>query len=218
MFGAATQLSVSRSVWRSANIRGPTSVRLALAAMTYKQAIHPLLNYQRIDSGQAFNPLQRRPLKQGIMKNIIVYLDDANYALQLLEPMLPAGRSAQPTRWIVVGCAPRVTQHVSKFVTYSARDSWRRKWSDKVFGEVVPALQQEGHEVVTLLAQGNLVAQTEALVETHGVARVLDARRPRSGQGIQPVTATQAQETHGVAGHAAALAAVGIKRCEERSA
>ena len=41
--------------------------------MTYKQAIHPLLNYQRIDSGQAFNPLQRRPLKQGIMKNIIVF-------------------------------------------------------------------------------------------------------------------------------------------------
>ena len=57
------------------------------------------------------------------MENIIVYIDDAGYALQLLQPMLPAGRSVLPTRWIVVGCAPRVTHHVSKFATYSARDS-----------------------------------------------------------------------------------------------
>ena len=144
------------------------------------------------------------------MENIIVYVDDAGYALQLLQPMLLAGRSAQATRWIVVGCAPRVTHHVSKFVTYSARDSWRRKWSDKVFGQVVPALQQEGDDVVTLLAQGNLIAQTEALVRTHGVARVLDARRPKFGQDMQPVTATQAQETHGLARYAAALAGAGL--------
>ena len=144
------------------------------------------------------------------MENIIVYVDDAGYALQLLQPMLPAGRSAQPTRWIVVGCAPRVTHHVSKFVTYSARDSWRRKWSDKIFGQVVPALHQEGDEVVTSLAQGNLIAYTESLVKSHGVARVLDARRPKFGQDMQPVTATQAQETHGVARYAAALAGAGL--------
>ena len=144
------------------------------------------------------------------MENIIVYVDDAGYALQLLQPMLPASRSALPTRWIVVGCAPRVTHHVSKFVTYSARDSWRRKWSDKVFGEVVPALQQEGDAVVTLLAQGNLIAQTDALIKSHGVARVLDERRPKFGQDLQPVTATQAQETHSVARYAAALAGAGL--------
>lgn len=144
------------------------------------------------------------------MENIIVYVDDAGYALQLLQPMRPADRSAQATRWIVVGCAPRVTHHVSKFVTYSARDSLRRKWSDKVFGQVVPALQREGDDVVTLLAQGNLIAQTDALVKTHGVARVLDARRPKFGQDMQPVTATQAQETHGVARYAAALAGAGL--------
>ena len=143
------------------------------------------------------------------MENIIVYVDDAGHALQMLQPMLPAGRLL-PTRWIVVGCAPRVTHHVSKFVTHSARDSWRRKWSDKVFGQVVPALQQEGDDVVTLLAQGNLVAQTDALIKTHGVARVLDARRPKFGQDMQPVTSTQAQETHGVARYAAALAGAGL--------
>lgn len=144
------------------------------------------------------------------MENIIVYVDDAGYALQLLQPMMPADRSAQPTRWIIVGCAPRVTHHVSKFVTYSARDNWRRKWSDKVFGQVVPALHQKGDDVVTVLAQGNLITQTDALVKTHGVARVLDARRPKFGQDLQPVTATQAQETHGVARYAAALAGAGL--------
>jgi hypothetical protein len=144
------------------------------------------------------------------MENIIVYVDDASYALHMLQPMLPASRPAQPTRWIVVGCAPRVTHHVSKFVTHSARDSWRRKWSEKVFGQVVPALHQEGDDVVTLLAQGNLIAQTDALIKTHGVARVLDARRPKFGQDLQPVTATQAQETHSVARYAAALAGAGL--------
>jgi hypothetical protein len=144
------------------------------------------------------------------MDNIIVYVDDAGYALQMLQPMRPASRPTQPTRWIVVGCAPRVTHHVSKFVTYSARDNWRRKWSDKVFGQVVPALRQEGDDVVTLLAQGNLCDQTEALIKTHGVARVLDARRPKFGQDMQPVTPTQTQETHGVARYAAALAGAGL--------
>jgi hypothetical protein len=144
------------------------------------------------------------------MDNIIVYVDDAAYALQMLQPMLPAGCLAKPTRWIVVGCAPRVTQHVSRFVTYSARDNWRRKWSEKVFGQVVPALRQDGDDVVTLLAQGNLCDQTEALIQTHGVSRVLDARRPKFGQDMQPVTTNQKQETHGVARYAAALAGAGL--------
>jgi hypothetical protein len=145
------------------------------------------------------------------MDNIIVYVDDAGYALQMLQPMLPAGRSArQSTRWILVGCAPRVTHHVSRFVTYSARDNWRRKWSEKVFGQLVPALGQEGDDVVAVLAQGNLCDQTEALIEQHGGARVMDARRPKFGQDLQPVTPGQVQETHGVARYAAALAGAGL--------
>ena len=144
------------------------------------------------------------------MDNIIVYVDDAQYALQLLQPMLPSGQPQGPTRWIVVGCAPRVTHHVSKFVTHSARDGWRRKWSEKVFGQVVPSLHREGDEVVTLLAQTNLCSQTEALIKTHGTARVLDARRPKFGQDLPPVTPAQAQESHGVARYAAALAGAGL--------
>ena len=144
------------------------------------------------------------------MDNIIVYVDDAAYALHLLQPMLPSGDARGPTRWIVVGCAPRVTHHASKWVTHSARESWRGKWAEKVFAQLLPLLQQEGDTVVTQLAQSTLCTQTESLIKRHGAARVLDARRPKFGQDLQPVTASQAQESHGVLGYAAALAGAGL--------
>jgi hypothetical protein len=144
------------------------------------------------------------------MDNIIVYVDDAAYALQMLQPMLPSGEACTPTRWIVVGCAPRITHRVSKWVTHSARQGWREKWADKVFGQLLPILQKDGDSVLTQLAQATLISQTEALIKEHGAARVLDARRPKFGQDLQPVTATQAQEHHGVLGYAAALAGAGL--------
>jgi len=144
------------------------------------------------------------------MDNIIVYVDDAGYALHMLQPMLPEGNARNPTRWILVACAPRVTHHVSKWVTHSARESWRGKWAAKVFAQLVPLLQKEGDTVVTQMAQTTLSTQTESLIKEHGVARVLDARRPKFGQDLQPVTPAQAQEHHGVLGYAAALASAGL--------
>ena len=144
------------------------------------------------------------------MDNIIVYIDDAAYAMQMLQPMLPAGGQRDPTRWIVVGCAPRVTHRVSKWVTHSARESWRGKWAEKVFAQLTPLLAKEGDTVLTQLAQTTLITQTESLIKQYGVARVLDARRPKFGQDMQPVTTTQAQETHGVLGYATALASAGL--------
>ena len=159
------------------------------------------------------------------MDNIIVYIDDAAYALHMLQPMLPnagpdddaarapalgslgsGASSAAGTHWILVGCAPRVTRRVSKWVTHSARDSWRRKWADKVFSAIVPALQWRPGTVTTLLADTSLSDQTEALIRQHGNAKVLDARRPKLGQDLQPVSAAQVQEPHNVMGFAAAMA------------
>jgi len=144
------------------------------------------------------------------MDNIIVYVDDAAYARQMLQPMLPSGDARSPTRWIVVGCAPRMTHHVSKWVTHSARESWRGKWAEQIFSQLVPVLQQAGDTVVTRLAQRTLCTQTKALIKEHGAARVLDARRPKFGQNLQPVTTTQAQERHGVLGYVTALASAGL--------
>lgn len=144
------------------------------------------------------------------MDNIIVYVDDASYALQMLQPMRADGASRNPARWIVVGCAPRVTHRASKWVTNSARESWRGKWAEKVFAQLTPLLQQDGDTVITKLAQTTLSAQTENLIREYGVARVLDARRPKFGQDLQPVTATQVQESKGVLGYITALAGAGL--------
>ena len=144
------------------------------------------------------------------MDNIIVYVDDATYALQILQPMQPVDNKRNAARWIVVGCAPRVTHRVSKWVTHSARESWRGKWADKVFSRLLPLLHQDGDVVVTRMAESSLCAQTESLMKEFGSARVLDARRPKFGQDLQPVTAAQAQERNGVLGYATALAGAGL--------
>ena len=150
------------------------------------------------------------------MNNFIVYIDDAAYALHLLQPMLPGadtpGRTPTAllvnpnTHWILVGCAPRITRRVSKWVTHNARDNWRRRWADKVFSIIVPALQWRAATVTTLLAKTSLVEQTEALIRQHGAARVFDARRPKLGHDLQPVTAAQAQESQRTMGFVAAIA------------
>jgi hypothetical protein len=144
------------------------------------------------------------------MDNIIVYVDDAAYGLQLLQPMLQDKGSEAPTRWIVVGCAPRMTRHVSKFLARGARDSWRGKWAEKVFSQLVPALVNNGDEVMTCMAKASLCSQTESLIKQHGQARILDARRPKFGEDMQPVTASQAQERQVAMGYFAALASAGL--------
>jgi hypothetical protein len=125
-------------------------------------------------------------LRRQDMDNMIVYLDEAAHGLAILPSMLPAGQARGPIRWILVGCAPRVTHHVSKWVTHSARQSWRNKWADKLFSQVVPALRLPGDEVLTQIASGPLCDVTDALMSQHGAGRVLDARRPRPQ--LQPVT------------------------------
>ncbi|WP_341909270.1 hypothetical protein [Polaromonas sp. YR568] len=143
------------------------------------------------------------------MDNIIVYVDDADCARQCLRAVLdslangdgkgtgPSGPPRPPRRWILLGCAPRVTHRASKWVTNSARESWRGRWADRLFAQLTPLLEGGGNEVITQLAQSTLGSQTEALMRQFGAARLVDARRPRAaeersesttpGPGITPV-------------------------------
>ena len=121
------------------------------------------------------------------MTNVIVYLDEAAYAMRILTPLLASGETRTPTRWIVVGCAPRITHSASKWVTNSARQSWRGKWAEKVFAQIVPLLKGPSDVVITQVASGPLSDLTDALVAQYGLARVLDARRPKLGQPLHPV-------------------------------
>lgn len=127
------------------------------------------------------------------MEKIIVYLDDAAYAQQQLAPMNAhtGGAAAPATHWVLVACAPRMTQHISKWVSHTARQNWRAKWAEKLFGVIVPHLQQRGDSFTMVLAKGPLPELTKRLSTEHATSRVLDARRPKFGHDLQPVTADQ---------------------------
>ena len=126
------------------------------------------------------------------MDNIIVYVDDADYALHQLKPMEGSHAGLrQPTHWIVVACPPRMTRHASKWVNHATRQKWRAKWSENLCAQIRPELLAHGDRCTTVLAHGPLVEMTRRLIETHGTARVLDARRPKFGQDLAPVAAGQ---------------------------
>ncbi|RYY92589.1 MAG: hypothetical protein EOO24_28695, partial [Comamonadaceae bacterium] len=96
------------------------------------------------------------------MHKVIVYVDDPGYAAQ----QMPAG--AAPTHWVLVACAPRMTHRISKWVSHSARENWRAKWADKLFGQVVPPLRERGDAVTPVLAKGPLPELTRELMAEHG--------------------------------------------------
>jgi len=66
-----------------------------------------------------------------------------------------------------------------KWVTHRARESWRGKWTDKLFAQLLPQIEGDGHEVLACVAKNNLALQTEDLIRVHGPAQVIDARRPK---------------------------------------
>ncbi len=129
------------------------------------------------------------------MEKIIVYVNDTAHALQALAPMCQtsaaSANASVQTQWIVVACPPRLTRHISKWLTYSARLQWREKWSANVFTDLRPLLCGRGGQMKTLTAEGSLVEMTDRLLKTHGVARVLDARLALVGQDMLPVTREQ---------------------------
>ncbi len=136
------------------------------------------------------------------MDTLIVYLDDANYAQHMLAPMLNKDLS---TRWVLVACAPRMSHRISKWLTHSARENWRTQWGEKLFAQVTPTLLPRdgmptsgGQTLVEcLVAKGPLPALTQSLRSRFGAAHVVDARRPKFGQALEPVTLEQPREKQG---------------------
>lgn len=110
------------------------------------------------------------------MDRVIVYLDDAAYAAARL-----AGTAR--THWVLVACAPRMTHRASKWVSHGARESWRSRWSEKLFAQLVPQLRAAGHEVTPVLARGPLPDLARQLAAEHGTARIIDVRKPKPQPG-----------------------------------
>ncbi len=153
-------------------------------------------------------------LREATVDKIIVYLDDAAHALAKLQPWLMAAPGQPPRQWILVACTPRVTQHVSKWVTHSARQSWRGKWADRLFAQVVPELERQGDAVLTCTGKNNLVAQTDELLRLHGPARVVDMRRPKSTPAAAPFTPRSTPGTGWVGSYLAMLSLAGLLAVE----
>jgi len=130
------------------------------------------------------------------MDKIIVYLDDAPWALQQLAPMT-AGVGASRTHWVLVACPPRMTRHISKWVNHAAREKWREKWSAKLFESVETDLRRRGDEVSKVIAKGPLPALTQQLAREHCASHVLDARRPKFGCEMPSVCADQPASQEG---------------------
>jgi hypothetical protein len=144
------------------------------------------------------------------MKTTIVYIDDTEYARKILSPHLPTGHAQSAndvSHWIIVACAPIVTNDVGKWVGSEAKELWRDDWATAMFNQIRPLLGVMGNTVTTLLAsqKSSLVEQTNDLLKLHHGAEVIDARRPKFGQDLPPVTSSQPQNNNKLAGLAAAV-------------
>ena len=120
------------------------------------------------------------------MDRVIVYVDDAVYAQQVLAPLFARDAAAR-TQWVMVACAPRMTHRISKWVSHSARENWRAKWADKLFAQILPVLRVPTDRVTTVLAKGPLAELTDQLQAAGAsVAQVVDARRPKTDLAREP--------------------------------
>ena len=122
------------------------------------------------------------------MEKIIVVVNDADYALQMLAPMK---NEAAPTQWVLLVCPPKFTRHVNRWVNRNALNAWRTKWAQDVIEVVKPVMTQGGDSLEWICSRGSLPEEIKRLQQTHGTQRVLDARRPKLGVEQQPVSASQ---------------------------
>ena len=113
------------------------------------------------------------------METIIVYVDDADHAQLPLQAALKSP-NAHKTHWILVGCAPRITHRVSRFVSNRARENWRTKWAERLFQDYEVFFAAQGLKLTTVLAREPLPQVLQNLQAEHGeFAQIMDMRRPK---------------------------------------
>jgi hypothetical protein len=129
------------------------------------------------------------------METFIVYIDDKQYALQQVIPMLPSdGQTQQAANWVLIGCPPRLNRHTGRWLTHTAQKKWRQEWTQEATSELVQKLESGGNHVSVRVAHGSLAELTKQIKGEVGAARVIDARRPKLAVNLDPVTSDQPQE------------------------
>ena len=127
------------------------------------------------------------------METFIVYLDDKQYALQQIVPMLSHQEASQQVSWVLVGCPPRLTRHSGRWLSQSAQKKWRQDWTQETTQEIATLLRQHNNQVFIKTAHGPLTEFTKKLSREFVSARVIDARRPKLTTNLHPVTEDQPQ-------------------------
>jgi hypothetical protein len=135
--------------------------------------------------------LERKLAMTDRTETLIVYVDDAEHARHQIAPLVQQG---EPIRWILVACPPHMSRRVGKWLSQTARQNWRESWSAKLTNSLSEWLRQAGGQVVARVAKEPFPAFTQQLQKTYGVARVVDARRPKFGVGLPPITEQQPQD------------------------
>jgi len=129
------------------------------------------------------------------METFIVYIDDKQYALQQIVPMLPAsGSQTASANWILIGCPPRLNRHTGRWLTRTAQNKWRQEWTRENTEALVHLLENIGNKVSVRTVQGPLAEFTKQIRGEVCLARVVDARRPKLSVNLDPVTQEQPQE------------------------
>lgn len=124
------------------------------------------------------------------MEQIAVFVDDVEHARRILAPML--AEAGAPTRWIVVGCAPKLTHRIGKWVSHRSRENWREQWGRTLRERLEPAFASVPGELEWMVARAPLPEVSERLRRRLGAdLRLLDARRPKLGATLAPVSGEQ---------------------------
>ena len=121
------------------------------------------------------------------MDKIIVYVDDGAHAGQIRKRMRGSG---QQPRWDRGACPARLPRHASRWISRSGLEKWHAQWAEQLLADITPLLRAHG-AVSTHVARGALAEMTERLTGHEPSTRVLDARRPRFGQDLEPVVSGQ---------------------------
>ena len=127
------------------------------------------------------------------METFIVYIDDKQYALQQIIPMLSPQKSDTQVNWILVGCAPKLTRHSGRWLSKPAQKRWRQDWTLEATQDIATLLRQHNNQVFIKTAHGALSEFTKQLSREFSSARVIDARRPKLTGNLDPVTEDQPQ-------------------------
>jgi hypothetical protein len=127
------------------------------------------------------------------METFIVYIDDKQYALQQVVPMLSHQETSKQASWVLVGCPPRLTRHSGRWLSQSTQKKWRHDWSQENTQEIASLLRQHNNQVFIKTAHGPLTEFTKKLSREFVSARVIDARRPKLTVNPHPVTDNQPQ-------------------------